>query len=168
MIDIKFRVWNDKSRQMWPVDKIAWDNKGRCHPINGESFLVYSDADKLMRSIGLCDIEGAEIYEGDIVEFQTFDAVEPVIFASPCFKTPNYNLDGYEVKIIGNIYESKRRKTKAIHLITEELRGEIATAIRVAIFSEDGLDGSEGERLLSELDALLNNCWAGKDEAVEP
>lgn len=102
----KFRVWNSKSAKMWPVDKLIWDDRGQCHPVSGESFLVYSDRDVLMQWISLLDVDGVEIFEGDIVQFTHSKAIEKVICDSPCFKTPIRSPRGCDCKIIGNIFEN--------------------------------------------------------------
>jgi uncharacterized phage protein (TIGR01671 family) len=102
----KFRIWNNKSARIWPVDKIVWGDNGKCHPVSGESFLVYSDDDVLMQWTGLLDVDGTEIFVGDIVRFISFNAIEKVIYDPPRFKTASCSLQGYECKIIGNIFEN--------------------------------------------------------------
>ena len=106
MRNVKFRAWNNKSGQIWPVDKMVWGDNGHCHPIREENYLIYSDDDKLMQSTGLHDVAGNEIFEGDLVQFTTFDAVDVVIYEPPAFKTRRQSLQGYECKVIGNIYEN--------------------------------------------------------------
>lgn len=70
MREIKFRAWDKKSRKMFNVDVLAispctWDcpDYGR----KGVS-LAYQPHIKVMQFTGLHDVNGKEIYEGDIVE----------------------------------------------------------------------------------------------------
>lgn len=91
---------------MWAVDKLIWDDSGQCHPVSGESYLMYSDNDILMQWTGLLDINGIKIFEGDIVRFVTFDAAEKIIYEPPCFKAGVYSLRGYECVVIGNVFKN--------------------------------------------------------------
>ncbi len=102
----KFRVWNNMSRRLWRVDKLLWDSKGRCQPVNGESFLMYSEKDILMQWTGLLDVNGCEIYEGDIVKFTGEGSVHKVVYDPPRFKAISHSLQGYECEVIGNIFEN--------------------------------------------------------------
>lgn len=105
----KFRVWNNKSAKMWPIDKMIWSDDDRCHPIDsatGESYLIYSDSDILMQSTGMVDVNGVEIFESDIVKFNCCGAVHKVIYDPPCFKTTSHSLQGYQCEIVVTIFEN--------------------------------------------------------------
>lgn len=115
--NVKFRVWNDKSAKMWPVDKMVWSNDGRCHPVGGESYLLYSDSDILMQSIGMADVNGVGIFENDIVKFACCGGTHRVIYEPPRFKTASHSLQGYECEVIGNVFENPDILEIAAHLI---------------------------------------------------
>lgn len=107
MRNIKFRVWVKNIGKMFhPVEALVWKENETCVAIG---YLYGSDDDILMQSTELKDITGKEIFEGDIVRFITFDAVDIVVYEPPSFKTRNYSLQGYECEVMGNIYENPKK-----------------------------------------------------------
>lgn len=106
--NVQFRVWSKQSGEMWPVKELYWNADGKLHVADMPAF-VHADDDILMQSTGLKDVSGKDIFECDIVKFETFDAVDVVIYEPPTFKTRNHSLQGYECKVIGNIYENPER-----------------------------------------------------------
>ena len=124
MRDIEFRAWLKNSNKMvevkeiifYPEKQIAYDAKYR----NGKSlpfhYLNYKlfDEIELMQYTGLKDKNGVKIFEGDIVEFDG-DEIGVIKYTDGCFEieadgfteTFYYNRYGYEVEVIGNIYEDK-------------------------------------------------------------
>jgi len=116
--EIKFRAWDRKHPQMFPVDKLEWhmgdnsrlewivghddwDNDGgwtvRGGPDNG-----FANGPRyiLMQFTGLKDKNGKEIYEGDILKHNQGNyAIE---FIAGAFSYDENN----ELEVIGNIYEN--------------------------------------------------------------
>lgn len=144
-----FRAYPKKIGQYYmPQDNMSWAIRGMCkvivydfkdhhimveynHPnmINWEdnySNYMNSDDFYIMKSTGLLDNAGKPIYEGDIVEFETFynkeyykvkgivkyhtlDAkfyIEKIIPTDTCFNEYDFNITKF-LNVIGNIYENK-------------------------------------------------------------
>jgi uncharacterized phage protein (TIGR01671 family) len=113
--EIKFRAWDGKYMQK---DEFYVDSDGDVLILNSTDYnegrLVYVDW-KLMQYTGICDKYDKEIYEGDIVRFNSFDDLKIktgiVNFADGSFRITvddyfhAYRWIDYDCEIIGNIYE---------------------------------------------------------------
>jgi len=94
MREIKFRAWNNAEKKMYPeVEDIR------------ERYEIY-----LMQYTGLKDKNGQEIYEGDILKFNTKggnEMIYEVKWRGKGFKPTRMSEDNQEeIEIIGNIYEN--------------------------------------------------------------
>ena len=126
MREIKFRVYDhvvddgcDAPMGICPVDSLFW--------YEGEQYVtwLYGTSEgkvseyQVMQYTGLTDKNGREIFEGDIVAWQHYDAeyqtqrASPVTFESACYYTKwkgsKYRLCGWKdgvLEVIGNIYEN--------------------------------------------------------------
>lgn len=122
MREIKFRVWNNEEKTMIEnkdIYSIDFRNNIYFSSVMVDGFISNEDDYKLMQYTGLKDINGKEIYEGDIVHIdfvgllkeRTFEGV--VNFYDGMFiidgKDMGYPLfDEINVKTVkGNIYENK-------------------------------------------------------------
>lgn len=115
----KFRAWDNWRKRMSAVDRIYIDTKGvRLHDDFGEYWRDFRDVE-LMQSTGLCDKEGTEVFEGDILRHQIqteytfivkYDKDNGRWYGDGLSRT--YRIDiakrflPYYYKIIGNIYEN--------------------------------------------------------------
>lgn len=122
MREIKFRAWSKEGKMMLqnaqdvydgsPEEEETISTKDFYHFFPTSSFGEYLDNEdiELMQFTGLHDKNGKEIYEGDIVQFQTFPKIGIVDYIAPKFLAKlgaeSNSLQGYEVEVIGNIYES--------------------------------------------------------------
>ena len=119
----KFRALDNWRKRMSVVDRIYMDTKGvRLYDDFGEYWRDFRDVE-LMQSTGLKDKNGKEIFEGDILAFETDDEVINVnVFwdeehALFMFESKKYNEqeplaelvenNTYPFEIIGNIYENQ-------------------------------------------------------------
>ena len=122
---IKFRAWHKDSELM--LDVLAIDFKRKCILADIETRRIYPDLDYwwketdipfeeiiLEQSTGLFDMNGVEIFEGDIVKYNTDDLGVISTYLGG-FIVESYKHDYFEhigevvgeMKIIGNIHEHK-------------------------------------------------------------
>lgn len=118
--EISFRLWNTKSIQ---YTDFFVDSNGYVKIIDHlGNFKTGYDCDppfgyKLMQFIGIYDKNGEEVYEGDIIKFNSFDDLKIktgiVTFSDGSFRITvddyfhAYRWMDYECEVIGNIYENK-------------------------------------------------------------
>lgn len=117
MRTIKFRAWDKKDKRMLadvgiltPASQAEW--------IDGVGISVFRGSEKfdIMQFTGLCDKNGKEIYEGDIVKCEGFHTeIYIVKYGRASFvlgvRQGLYDLaivmqDSYQMEVIGNIYEN--------------------------------------------------------------
>ena len=115
----KFRAWLKNDKEMINVDEIHWFN-GELDIIGDYiTFVRKADEIELMQSTGLCDKEGTEVFEGDILHHQIqteytfivkYDKDKGHWYGDGLSRT--YRIDiakrflPYYYKVIGNIYEN--------------------------------------------------------------
>lgn len=115
----KFRAWLKNDKEIIDVDEIHWFN-GELDIIGDYiTFVRKADEIELMQSTGLCDKEGTEVFEGDILHHQIqteytfivkYDKDKGRWYGDGLSRT--YRIDiakrflPYYYKVIGNIYEN--------------------------------------------------------------
>jgi uncharacterized phage protein (TIGR01671 family) len=135
MREIKFRAWD--GNRMREVFKIIFQQQGASvffsdnnPPFEAGHLPMHDERLKLMQYTGLKDINGKEIYEGDILSFGR-EIKYRVVFEKCSFYLYHENgmkdIDGsayrwgllfraielsFEIELIGNIYESQELLTK--------------------------------------------------------
>lgn len=116
MREIKFRVWDEKLKGMFPVDRLEQEF-GKWLINGNEPYWLH-----LMQFTGLTDKNGVEIYEGDILTFAIglkfqrgvvvfskgsfkFDINKP-FFAKRTHVSEAIGRKGADARIIGNIHQN--------------------------------------------------------------
>ena len=109
MREIKFRAWGKINKEMFNVKSINFQER-RIYR-NTVSYCKFNDIE-LMEYTGLKDMDGKEIYEGDIL-FESFrEEYFKVVFENGSFRA---EADGYSLdledyddicEVVGNIYEN--------------------------------------------------------------
>lgn len=115
----KFRAWLKNDKEMIDADEIHWD-RGQLDFIGDAiTFMRKADEIELMKSTGLKDKNGQEIFEKDIVDYKGRKAIIKwhgsyasfiYIFVDELQKRvadwkPLY-LSYYHFEVVGNIYEN--------------------------------------------------------------
>lgn len=115
MREVKFRAWEKTLNEIIPVLNVDFDKQ----IINKGSAWRFFKEIELMQYTGLKDMNGVEIYEGDLVEhemevnglWEPYEACE-VVFDEGCgiycfeWDSPNPMSVYRNLKVIGNIYEN--------------------------------------------------------------
>lgn len=128
---IKFRAWNEDDKEMYDdvflSQRIPKGQKGFLKGLGlNEHINDASKSFELMQYTGLKDVNGTEIYEGDIVEYEGFDekegswrdkwVVQFVNELSAYYLMPIkgntkpdllHEIGNDVLEVIGNIYENK-------------------------------------------------------------
>lgn len=123
MKNFMVRIWDGKNQQMiYPSESFHWTIS-----LGGEVFRGTSAQPdcEIMPFSGVCDVEGNEIYEGDIVSFDydgpkngksivRFLNGQFFFFAQrTCmFPISKKDVSFFKIKVVDNVYEKAKRKAK--------------------------------------------------------
>ena len=109
MREIKFRIWDKLNKEMINIESINFQER-RVYK-DTVSYRKFEDIE-LIEYTGLKDMDGKEIYEGDIL-FESFgEEYFKVVFENGSFRAEanEYSLDledyAHICEVIGNIYEN--------------------------------------------------------------
>ena len=121
MREIKFRAWNKKTKCMFQVTEMNFRSNGVVYsvsPNQGENWFLVGDDVELTQYTGLKDVNGKEIYEGDIVKYRDNNlfiieyVTEKTMFRAVYIIKKDRDifddrLIGNRCEVIGNIFENK-------------------------------------------------------------
>lgn len=118
MRDIKFRAWDKENKHMTYNIQEMYD--GYCDDTDSGLYgymscftsFLYDENFIVMQYTGLKDMNGKEIYEGDIIEYKTIYEWDKklikrakIVFENGMFSPPGVIMDLSRSRIIGNIWE---------------------------------------------------------------
>ncbi|WP_373786679.1 YopX family protein [Jeotgalibaca porci] len=126
MRDIKFRAWDEESKRMFQVQALQFYGENNtvdaCWTngvdFDGKSTLGEPELNNLhnlvlMQYTGMKDINGVEIYEGDILQSEHYFKYK-VVFKGDCWRCESLKNSrfknrfiGRDLTVIGNIYQNK-------------------------------------------------------------
>lgn len=116
MRQIKFRAWDIESKRMLKIKSLHFTSKTGVFSIVTEPMtFISSEHLKLMQYTGLKDVNGVEIYEGDIVKIKDWkygnEFLGEISFKNGSYVVESkiathYRFIDYEIQVIGNIYEN--------------------------------------------------------------
>ena len=106
----KFRAWWEKGKRMLDVATIDFLEK----EIKSHANVMFCfDEIELMQSTGLADVNGKEIFEGDIVLIYG-EKISKVFYSQGSFcvdilngGTPLHAFSSKQLEVIGNVWENK-------------------------------------------------------------
>ena len=106
----KFRVWSRQSKMFEPTYHL--EDIGLCRNGDGWGFRMKDDTCVVQQYIGCKDIDGLEIYEGDIVETDENGWIAVVVYGDGmfCCEDAGGGFSSYvnwnACQVIGNVYEN--------------------------------------------------------------
>lgn len=116
--EIKFKVWDTEQGKFlknvpviesW-IDSDCWDDPEEAleNPYHWQSAPTYDGRLIWLQYVGVKDIDGKEIYEGDIIELADGNKGVVKFEDGHFFHTAKTSINGllYWYKVIGNIYEN--------------------------------------------------------------
>jgi len=116
MRQIKFRAWDEKTKEIVEIDRINF-NLGYAYYVDSKEELERVRLENCIQFTGLQDKNGKEIYEGDVVELN--NSKYDIVFIEGEFCGANDNgesIQMFEVingSVIGNIYEHSELLTNS-------------------------------------------------------